>query len=62
MMKTDEFWEGGTCEYCNGEIHEKMVALSRKARGKYLLIENVPAGVCAPNAVRAITWPTCLKP
>ena len=40
------FWEGERCEYCDGLIIEKKVSLSRKAKGKYVLIENVPAGVC----------------
>ncbi|MEK7830526.1 MAG: YgiT-type zinc finger protein [Acidobacteriota bacterium] len=54
-MNQAGFWEGETCEYCNGEIHEKTVALSRKARGKYLLIENVPAGVCSECGTRYYT-------
>ena len=41
-----EFWEGEHCEYCNGVIVERKVTLSRKVKGKYILIENVPAGVC----------------
>ena len=41
-----EFWEGERCEYCDGLIVEKKVNLSRKVKGKYVLIENVPAGVC----------------
>jgi HTH-type transcriptional regulator/antitoxin MqsA len=40
------FWEGETCEYCGGELVEKLVTLHRKVKGKYVLIENVPAGVC----------------
>ena len=39
------FWEGERCEYCDGLIVEKSVDLSRKVKGKYVLIENVPAGV-----------------
>ena len=58
-MKKDDsnlgFWEGETCEYCNGVIQEKTVALSRKAKGKYLLIENVPAGVCSECGSRYYT-------
>ena len=41
-----EFWDGETCEYCGGEIAEKRVTLHRKVKGKYVLIEDVPAGVC----------------
>jgi YgiT-type zinc finger domain-containing protein len=40
------FWEGETCEYCGGSIVEKHVTLHRKIKGSYVLIENVPAGVC----------------
>jgi YgiT-type zinc finger domain-containing protein len=49
------FWEGETCEYCNGVIHEKTVSISRKTKGKYLLIENVPAGVCSGCGTRYYT-------
>ncbi len=56
------FWEGETCEYCGGPIVEKRVTLHRKVRGRYALIENVPAGVCkhcgtryyAANVLKAI--------
>lgn len=41
-----EFWKGEHCEYCNGVIVERKVNLSRKVKGKYMLIEKVPAGVC----------------
>ncbi len=46
------FWEGERCEYCDGLIVEKRVSLSRKIRGKYVLIENVPAGVCVECGTR----------
>ncbi len=46
------FWEGETCEYCGGAIVEKRVTLHRKVRGKYILIENVPAGVCTQCGTR----------
>lgn len=47
-----EFCEGERCEYCNGVIIEKKVDLSRKVRGKYVLTENVPAGVCTKCGTR----------
>ena len=47
-----EFWEGEHCEYCNGLIVEKKVSLSRKIKGKYVLIENVAAGVCTGCGTR----------
>ena len=46
------FWEGETCEYCGGPIVEKRVTLHRKVRGQYVLIENVPAGVCTQCGIR----------
>ncbi|MCX7011911.1 MAG: YgiT-type zinc finger protein [Candidatus Sumerlaeota bacterium] len=50
--KTMDFWEGETCEYCGGSIVEKRVTLHRKVRGRYVLIENVPAGVCGQCGTR----------
>ena len=50
--KTVSFWEGETCEYCGGPIVEKRVTLHRKVRGQYVLIENVPAGVCTQCGTR----------
>ncbi|RQW06575.1 YgiT-type zinc finger protein [candidate division KSB1 bacterium] len=46
------FWEGERCEYCNGAIIEKKLDLSRKVTGKYVLIENVPTGVCTQCGTR----------
>jgi YgiT-type zinc finger domain-containing protein len=46
------FWEGEDCEYCGGQIVEKRVDLHRKFNGKYILIENVPAGVCTECGTR----------
>ena len=46
------FWEGETCEYCGGPIVEKRVTLHRKVKGNYVLIENVPAGVCTRCGAR----------
>jgi YgiT-type zinc finger domain-containing protein len=40
------FWGNETCEYCGGPIVERRVTLHGKARGRHVLIENVPAGVC----------------
>ena len=40
------FWEDESCEYCDGLIVGKKVDLSKKVRGKYVFIKNVPAGVC----------------
>ena len=49
------FWEGEQCEYCNGVIQEKSTELSRKVKGKYVVIENVPAGVCTKCGTRYYT-------
>jgi YgiT-type zinc finger domain-containing protein len=47
-----DFWEGETCEYCGGIVTEKRVTLHRKVKGNYVLIENVPAGVCKECGTR----------
>jgi YgiT-type zinc finger domain-containing protein len=46
------FWDGETCECCGGPIVEKHVSLHRKVKGKYVLIEHVPAGVCKQCGAR----------
>lgn len=46
------FWDSETCEFCGGPIIEKRVTLYRKVHGKYVLIENVPAGVCTQCGTR----------
>ena len=45
-------WEGESCEYCGGTIVEKRAELSRKVKGKHILIENVPTGVCTECGTR----------
>jgi YgiT-type zinc finger domain-containing protein len=40
------FWDGEQCEYCNGQIVEKVIDLPRKVGDRYILIRNVPVGVC----------------
>ena len=46
------FWKDERCEYCNGLIREKSTDLSRKVKGKYVVIENVPTGVCTECGTR----------
>ena len=46
------FYEGETCECCGGSIIEKRVTLHRKVQGNYVLIEDVPAGVCTRCGMR----------
>lgn len=46
------FWKGERCEYCNGHIVERMIDLPRKVSGKYVLIKNVPVGVCRGCGMR----------
>lgn len=53
--KTLGFWKGERCEYCNGDILEKSVDLPRKVGEKYVLIKNVPAGVCKECGTRYYT-------
>jgi len=50
-----EFWEGEHCEYCSGLIVEKKIDMPRKVKGKYILIEKVPAGVCTRCGTRYYT-------
>jgi YgiT-type zinc finger domain-containing protein len=49
---TGGFWDGERCEYCNGVIREKKTDLPRKLKEKYILIENVPTGVCSECGTR----------
>jgi YgiT-type zinc finger domain-containing protein len=51
-METKNFWQDETCEYCDGRIIEKRVTLHRKVKGEYVVIENVPAGVCTECGTR----------
>ncbi len=46
------FWKGERCEYCNGPIVEKKVDVLKKVRNKYILVKNVPAGVCKECGTR----------
>lgn len=46
------FWDGERCEYCNGLIVEKRGDLTRQVGENYVLIENVPAGVCTECGTR----------
>ena len=46
------FWENETCEYCGGTIVEKKVTVHRSVKGDYVLIENVPAGICTQCGTR----------
>ena len=55
------FWDGEQCEYCNGSIVEKIIDLPRKVGGKYVLIKNVPVGVCK-NAAQNTMQLMSLKP
>jgi YgiT-type zinc finger domain-containing protein len=49
------YWENETCEYCRGLIVERRVTLNRVHKGKYVIIENVPAGVCVECGTRYFT-------
>jgi YgiT-type zinc finger domain-containing protein len=61
------FWKGEHCEYCNGPIVEKIIDLPRRVGDKYVLIRNVPVGVCkkcgtkyyAANILKTIESITC---
>jgi len=49
------FWENETCEHCGGKIVERRVTLHLKTKGGYVMIENVPAGVCRECGTRYYT-------
>ncbi len=34
------------CYFCGGVVEEEVISYMRKWKEKYILIENVPAGVC----------------
>ncbi len=50
--KRTSFWNGEHCEYCDGLIVEKIVDLPRKVGEKYILIQDVPVGVCTECGTR----------
>ncbi len=52
IINKHAFWDGETCEHCGGKIKEKVVELPKKCGKKYILIKNVPAGVCSSCGVR----------
>jgi YgiT-type zinc finger domain-containing protein len=57
-MKTQS-WQSEPCTYCGGTITDKQVDLHRKIRGKYyILIEDIPAGVCTSCGARFYTRDT----
>ena len=43
---TASFWENERCERCNGLIKERVFDVPKKIKGKNMIIENIPAGVC----------------
>jgi YgiT-type zinc finger domain-containing protein len=52
MKNSTDFWQGERCEYCNGAIKEKQTDLSRKHKRGYVVVENVPTGVCMECGTR----------
>ena len=46
------FWDRERCEYCHGVIRERKTELSRRVKEKYIVIENVPTGVCIECGTR----------
>ncbi|MFA0757539.1 MAG: hypothetical protein PVTTEEND_000990 [Candidatus Fervidibacter sp.] len=46
------FWDDETCEYCGSPIVEKRVTVHRRVKRGYVLIENVPVGVCVQCGAR----------
>jgi YgiT-type zinc finger domain-containing protein len=50
--KTTTFWDNECCEYCSGPIRETKTDVTRKVKGKYVVIQNVPTGVCMECGTR----------
>ena len=50
--KNSGFWNGEKCEYCQGEIIERVTEFTKKSGKEYILIKNVPTGVCKECGVR----------
>ncbi len=46
------FWEGERCEYCGEMIVERNIDLTRKFKGMYVVVKNVPVGVCTGCGTR----------
>ncbi len=40
------------CDYCDGSLRPRKVTVVRNRRGKYVVIEKVPASVCNRCGVR----------
>ena len=43
------FWESEHREYCNGLIRQKSIELSRKVKGKYVVIVTIPLATPISN-------------
>jgi YgiT-type zinc finger domain-containing protein len=41
-----DFWDKETCEYCAGKIRERRIEVYRRINNGYVVIRNVPAGIC----------------
>jgi YgiT-type zinc finger domain-containing protein len=52
LREVKGFWDGETCEYCDGTIRERRVELYRHKTARRLLFENVPAGICTACGAR----------
>lgn len=53
------YWDGLDCDYCHSPVAEGQVESLHKIGGIYVLIENVPAGVCTKCRARYYTTTTC---
>lgn len=49
------FWDDEQCEYCNGTIVEKKIDIPRRIGSKYVLITNVPVGICRKCGIKYYT-------
>jgi YgiT-type zinc finger domain-containing protein len=46
------FWDSETCEHCGGSIEEQLVTIHRQVADRYVIVEDVPAGVCTQCGAR----------
>ncbi len=56
-----DFWEGETCEYCEGKIVDRRVTLHRKVEGRYMIIEECQQA-CVSDAAHITMLLMCLRP
>jgi len=51
--KTSEY-DYGECKFCNTPMHEKLIKQDFWIRGKLIVVEDVPAGVCPQRGEKVV--------